>query len=70
MKICLVGTNLFHVNRQMDRHGEANSCCLPYETPQIEFPRIRSKLNSRMSVTSKLRIVSTGSYRVNFKTAL
>jgi len=46
MKICWEGTNLFHADRQLNRHDEANSCYLPCEAPQIEFPRIRSKLNS------------------------
>jgi len=45
MKISPIGTNLFPTDRQMDRHDEANSCYLLCEAPQIEFPRIRSKLN-------------------------
>jgi hypothetical protein len=47
MKICRMGTNLFQADRQTDRHDEAKSCYLLCEAPQIEFPRIRSKLNSQ-----------------------
>jgi len=30
MKICPVGAELFHADRQMDRHDEANSCFLKF----------------------------------------
>jgi hypothetical protein len=45
-KICWERTNLFHAERRLNRHDEANSCYLPCQAPQIKFPRIRSKLNS------------------------